>query len=161
MNTITEVVKQYVDNSLKWLDEHGFMQLPTKEMPEDMFDEARYNGGEYRPWKAPTSTVKDKDLDRLETRIGLLYPIYYRELLKYRHFYELNDSVNYITFFRHASDTWEHTLIDKYYNSWEPDVLIKRGYLIFGNYQDWGIMCFDTNNWNAKKRDCPIIMIDH
>ncbi len=134
------------------------MFRPNLNMPNEMIDKSVNQKDDWIPWKAIPSIVTDKDLTELEDKIGLKYPKIYKDFLKYKHFYEL-ENIEEITFFKHCIRDWKNDLLEQYFEYWEPDELIKKGFIPFADYSDWGIVCFDSNR--MKNNDCPIVRFDH
>lgn len=154
-----DIIYDFVDKALQILQELDMMKLPHHNMPEEMIDKTQKRSNDWIPWKAVASRVTDEDITELENSIGLKYPDLYVELLKYKHYYEL-DNPKQITFYRHCVRDWKQELLDIYFHSWKPDRIIREGYIPFANYSDWGIICFDTNITTDSNR-YPVIMIDH
>lgn len=149
---------EYVDKSLISLKEINLMFIPHSNMPKEMIDNDVNQRNGWIPWKAVPSKVTDEDILELENQIELKYPKLYKDFLKYKHFYEL-ENVDEITFLKHCVRDWKSNLVEYYFDYWEPEELIKKGFIPFAHYSDWGIVCFDTNRMiNA---DCPIVMFDH
>lgn len=149
---------EYIDNSLRNLKEADLMTIPHSNMPIEMIDKNVLQKSDWIPWKAIASKVTNDDLTYLESKINLEYPELYKEFLKYKHFYDL-ENINEITFFKHCVRDWKNDLLEYYFEYWEPDEIIKKGFIPFANYSDWGVVCFDTNR--MVNRDCPIVMFDH
>jgi hypothetical protein len=156
-------VHQFVDLTLDKWRLNGLMQVPFPTMPVEMRDETRVVKRDWLPWKPIPSTVTEHDMHEVEGQIKLRYPDLYKELLCYKHFYDLSceQEEQEISFFRHGIYEWKDRLLRAYFNSWEPSKLIGQGYLYFADYEDWGIICFDTNNQRPEDNDCPIVLIDH
>ena len=129
-------------------------------MPVEMQDEARVAEDDWIPWKPIPSTVTEHDIQALEQKINLRYPDLYKAFLCHKHFYEFW-SEQEVNFFSHGINEWKDTLLNAYFNSWDPTKLIERGYICFADYSDWGIVCFDTNHQRPEDNDCPIVLIDH
>lgn len=149
---------EYVDKSLLSLKQANLMYTPHPNMPKEMIDTTINQSDDWIPWKATLSIVSEGDILELENKIGLKYPTIYCDFLKYKHFYEL-ENVADINFFSHCIRDWKSNLLRQYFESWEPDKIIEKGFIPFADYSDWGIVCFDTNRMNNN--DCPIIMFDH
>lgn len=151
-------IYEYVDKSLSSLKKADLMFLPHSNMPTEMIDESVEQKSDWIPWKSISSKVTDKDILEIESKIKLKYPELYKDFLKYKHFYEL-ENVAEINFFKHCVRDWKSNLTEYYFDYWEPEELIKKGFIPFADYSDWGIVCFDTNRMNNN--DCPIVMFDH
>lgn len=149
---------EYVDKSLLSLKDANLMFIPHSDMPIEMIDENVIKKNDWIPWKAIPSKVTDDDITILENKINLKYPELYKDFLKYKHFYDL-ENINDIIFFKHCVRDWRSDLLENYFEYWEPDEIIKKGFIPFANYSDWGVVCFDTNR--MINDDCPIIMFDH
>lgn len=151
-------VYEFVDKSLTSLKEADLMFLPDSDMPKEMIDSSVNKKEDWIPWKGIKSIVNDKDILELENKIELKYPELYKDFLKYKHFYEL-ENIEEISFYRHCIRDWKKDLLEVYFEYWEPEVIIKKGFIPFANYSDWGIVCFDTNRMNNS--ESPIVMFDH
>lgn len=149
---------EFVDKSLISLKKVDLMFLPHLNMPNEMIDIAIEQKSDWIPWKAVPSKVTDEDILELENLIGLKYPRLYIDFLKYKHFYEL-ENVAEISFFKHCIRDWKSNLTEFYFDYWAPEEIIKKGFIPFADYSDWGIVCFDTNR--MINNDCPIVMFDH
>ena len=149
---------EYVDKSLISLKKADLMFVPHTNMPTEMIDSSVGQKGDWIPWKAVPSKVTDEEILELENQIEHKYPKLYKDFLKYKHFYEL-ENVGEITFFKHCIRDWKSNLTEYYFDYWEPEELVKKGFIPFADYSDWGIVCFDTNR--MINNDCPIVMFDH
>ncbi|MFT5890366.1 MAG: hypothetical protein ACI9Y7_000456 [Dokdonia sp.] len=151
-------ISEYIDKSLSNLKLKNLMFHPHPNMPIEMIDKKVEQKDDWIPWKAPSSNVKTKDIIELENKIELKYPKLYIEFLQYKHFYEL-ENIAEISFFKHCSRDWKSELLEQYFDYWEPDEIINKGFIPFADYSDWGIVCLNTNKMHNN--DCPIIMFDH
>lgn len=152
-------MQQFVDHALETWRQNDLMLSPHPSMPVEMRDETRAAEDDWIPWKPIPSTVTDADLRELEERLNRRYPNLYKAFLQYKHFYELWSKK--ITFFRHGIYEWKAELLDRYFTFMDPARLIGQGYVYFADYDDWGVICFDTNQQNPQDGDCPVILIDH
>ena len=66
-------------------------------------------GGDWACWKLIVSTVTEADIHELEAAIGHPFPTLYVALLRYRHFYELDEAVG-VSFIRHDVKEWKASL---------------------------------------------------
>lgn len=151
-------ILEHVDQSLLSLKNANLMFLPHANMPPEMIDRNVIKKSDRISWKPLPSKVTDQDIFELESLINLKYPKLYVDFLKYKHFYEL-ENVAEITFFRHCIRDWKSNLQEYYFEYWEPQEIIEKGFIPFADYSDWGVVCFDTNR--MKDNDCPIVMFDH
>lgn len=127
-------------------------------MPTEMIESSVGQKSDWIPWKAVPSKVTDEEIRELENQIEHKYPKLYKDFLKYKHFYEL-ENVGEITFFKHCVRDWKSNLTEHYFDYWEPRELIKKGFISFADYSDWTVVCFDTNR--MIDNDCPIVMFDN
>ncbi|AHM63200.1 putative glucan synthasis protein [Flammeovirgaceae bacterium 311] len=155
-----EVIHGFVDESLRILKELDLLSLPHPNMPAEMVDRSKTPSNDWIPWKAVPSQVTNADIQEIEAKIGLKLPEPYVVFLKYKHFYDL-DNPKEITFFRHCIRDWKRELYNNYFDSWEPEEIIGKGYIPFGDFSDWGIICFNTNKRVNSNNDCEIVRIDH
>jgi hypothetical protein len=127
-----QLVHQFVDSALETWHQSGLMLSPNAAMPVEMRSEAGGGDGDWIPWKPIPSTVTKRDLQELESSIGLRYPDLYKEFLRYKHFYEFW-SEQEINFFRHGIYEWKDNLLKRYFASWDPTKLIEQGYIYFAD----------------------------
>jgi hypothetical protein len=135
------------------------MRMPGT-VPAEMLDTSRPPVDDWKGWKPMDSTITDRDIDTLETEIGVKFPPSYRVYLKYKHFFEIRLPDPAVILFRHLPNKALPALRDFILNYHEPDLVIGRGYIHFADYYDYGLLCFDTN-MPAENGEYPVVYIDH
>jgi hypothetical protein len=155
---MNRLVVEFVEASLAHLRRVDSMRLPIPDMPVEMRDDTVRPMNDWIGWKSIPSTVTTRDLNELERELGLRFPPLYRDLLMYRHFYDLAAPFD---FFRHPVHSWKSVLRDQY-ASWMPERIIGAGLVPFGDERlaGAGPVCFDTRQ-RAADGDCPIVCWDH
>ena len=155
------LVREYVDAALAFLSTHDLMWELAVGADAAMLDPKRSRTtemGKWVTWKPIASTVTDADIHELQTAIGHLYPSLYVELLKYRHFYELDDAAS-ISFIRHGVNAWKATLWDHYFFLQEPGTLRQQGYIQFAYDPQLKSICFDFNRRTPDGQDCAVVRV--
>lgn len=159
MNTI---IKTYVDSSIEWLRQRNLLVFPDDEMPTEMYDKSRSDEKENdeKPWKPIPSTVSDEELIALENKIGYKFPNSYKEFLKYNHFYELHSACGFQPF-QHVIHRWKEKLTENYFEVDLKEFMLDKGYIWFGEHEDLGFLCFDTNDKSVNDNEYPVVNIDY
>jgi hypothetical protein len=154
------IIKTFVDNGIEWLKQKDHLRRPDPNMPSDMLDENGTHSNDWKPWKAIPSTVKDSELEEIEAKIGFKLPNSYKQFLKYKHCYTIHTSGDYEPF-NHLSSNWKEELYERYFNSDLKPFMLDSGFIWFGDFQDWGFLCFDTNKKTNEEHEYPVVLIDH
>ena len=157
MNTI---IKTYVDNSIEWLRQQDLLNSPDDNMPIEMYDNSKSEEDDNKPWKPIPSTVTDEELLALENKIGHKFPNSYKEFLKYNHFYELHSADGFQPF-ENVIHRWKETLSEHYYEGDLKEFMLDKGYIWFGEHEDLGFLCFDTNAKSVNDNEYPVVNIDY
>lgn len=84
----------------------------------------------------------------------------FREFLKYKHFVQLHLNNYAIRLFSHMPDKELSELKRMILEFHEPELLIDQGYIYFADFNDYGLLCFDTNQ-KRENFDWPVVYIDH
>lgn len=155
MTTIESIIQQGLDA----LEANDLMRTPHKNMPPEMIDDSKQQNDDWIPWKPIPSTISDQDVIDWEKELGYTLPPSYKRLLQYKHFYELSLKRREVNFFSCCVRDWKLTLRDHIFQSWYPDELIGKGYIYFADWEDWGILCFDTSS--TQDEEYPIVLFDH
>lgn len=113
---------------------------------------------EWQTWFAVESKVTDSDIVDLENRIGHKLPESYINFLKYKHFYELH--IAECSFYRHPINKWKDSLLKTIYHTWPTKYMIDKGRIPFADWNDWGVLCFDTTS-KRENFNYPIVLWDH
>ena len=153
------IVENYFETAYKeMLIEDSNLAVLTPDFPEDMINKSRSEENDWIYWVPVDSQVTDEQLKAFEAKYNFNYPVLYKYLLKYKHFYELQNLC--IRFEVHLSNNWQKYLIDLY-ESWLPERIIKKGLIPFGSecFMDAGPVCFDLRNSNPD--NCPVVFWDH
>lgn len=153
-----ELVPTLVDAAIVRLRRLDMCRVPLRNMPEAMRDHDTLTTDDWLAWKPVPSKVTDADIHELEKKLNLQFPSLYKQLLQYRHFYDLG--IQGVCLESHPIDTWRKTL-DNLYKAYEPERIIGLGFLPFGSesFMDAGLLCFDTRK--MCNGDCPVVYWDH
>ncbi len=153
------IIKTYVDNGIEWLRQRDLLLRPTDNLPDEMRDETRNDQDDWKPWKAIPSLATDADLEDIENKIKYKLPTSYKDFLKYKHFLELHSADKFEPF-GHIVHYWKENYLENYFHSELREYMLDKGYIWFGNYDDWGFLCFDANI-PSPDNEYPVILIDH
>lgn len=154
-------IEALIDQQLTERQLAGWLKRPDPTMPPAMRDPAGEPDADWLPWQPIPSTVTSDDLLDLEAIVGAPLPQSYRRLLGHVHFYELffpND----LQLFPHLPGEWKRLTIEHYTRSWQqrPYELLQQGLVYFANWNDWGLLCFDTTR-RRQHHEYPIVLLDH
>lgn len=155
--TNSENIKRIIDAYLKRLVEHEGNVLPKK-IELEMTDPNQNKNEEWEIWFPVASKVKDDEIKELENQLGCKYPDDYRMFLKHKHFYELY--ISEASFYEHPINSWKKSLTETIFREELKNDLLAKGFIPFANWEDWGLLCFDTNR-NRKDCNYPIVLWDH
>jgi len=144
MNTKNEKIKFFVDHSIESLKLKDLLWTSDPNVPDNMKNLEMEDKNNWFSWKAIESIINENELNELEKRIGLRYPLLYKEFLLYKHFYRV-EKIKGVEFFSHKSNNWKSDLI-KQYKMQEPEITIKKGFIPFGFLEGGKNVCFDTND---------------
>jgi len=150
---ITGIIDKYLQ---KWID-MGLNRSPRDIEPE-MADAEGPDEEGWTTWYPITSTATDDEIENIERTIGHALPPSYKVFLKHKHFYELH--IAEAEFDDQEIRGWKASLVNMAFNEWAPELLIKKGYIPFANWSDWGMLCFDTNH-PVEDNEYPVILWDH
>ena len=141
-----KTISQLIDESLAaWESKKGNC-LPGK-IPEAMQTGETCDDWTY--WHAIASTVSDDDIVEMERLLGVRLSTQYREMLRHKHFMELQ--IGEVSIFSHPIGTWKSKIADAVFRGWPKELLIEKGYLPFADYSDWGLLCFRLTEQNADQ----------
>ncbi|WP_201982243.1 SMI1/KNR4 family protein [Hymenobacter rubidus] len=147
---------------MAYLAAHELMRQPAVFVDAAMLDSARPItagwGGDWAAWKPIASTATEADIHELEAAIGHSFPPLYVELLRYRHFYELDDAAG-ISFIMHDVKEWKASLWDHYFFLQEPSTLRQQNYIPFAYDPQLKSLCFDFNRRTSDGQDCAVVCI--
>ena len=153
---IKKVLDKYVDFT-KQQGDYGFAFI-TEQIPQVMLDtskpEDEYG---YSFWLPIDSTISDKEISELELLFKHKLPPSFKYFLKQKHFIELHleQNADFFPILPGQLTSKFKEIIDTYY--W---TLIKRNYLPFANYGDWGVLSFNANK-KSMDDDYEIVILDH
>ena len=154
-------LEKIIDDTLDIMyKEEYLMYHPDPSMPTEMLDSAFKQKNDWKRWKPIPSILVDDDLNSLEKLIGVKLPHSYRHFLLYKHFYELRIPDFSISFPSHLPDKNLHKLKSMFLEYYEPEFLIKKGFIYFADFCDYGLLCFDSKI-KRKNNEYPIVYIDH
>ena len=154
------IIKTFVDNGIEWLKQKDLLMRPDPNMPDEMLDSFGKFSDDWKPWKAIPSTVTDSEIEEVESRIGHKLPNSFKSFLKYKHFYELKTNDSYEPF-QHLIYKWQNEFYERNFNEDLREFMLDKGYIWFGDFQDWGFLCFDTNKVVNDENEYPVVLIDH
>jgi len=156
MNDIS--IATIIDKHLKiWID-NGINLLPIKIEAEMVNPSELPNNEGWQKWYPIDSTVTDNEIEYIENELGFRLPSSYKTFLKHKHFYEL-----YISDARFSGQeikNWNQHLLKMAFNGYPKEFLIDKGYIPFADWNDWGLLCFDTNE-SCVDNEYPIVLWDH
>jgi hypothetical protein len=155
-----EWIYKVVDSALEKMAKTTISMMTPAKLPVNMVDESIPKSDDWTGWKPTESIITDEDLTRLENKIGHNLPLSFREFLKYKHFVQLRLNNYAIGLFSHMPDKELSELKRKILEFHEPELLIDQGYIYFADFNDYGLLCFDTNN-KRENFDWSVVYIDH
>ncbi|AUP79456.1 SMI1/KNR4 family protein [Flavivirga eckloniae] len=154
-------LENIIDSTLdKMVKEGILMSRPDPDMPAEMFDPTIPIDNDWKGWKPIPSVLDDSDLNRLEEIIGIELPLSYRHFLKHKHFYVLDIPDFAVNFPTHLPDKNLDGFMEWFFEFYEPELLIEKGLIYFADFQDYGLLCFDSNI-KRENNEYPIVYIDH
>ena len=156
MNRIHEIVEQCL---IKMSQAKILMKFPGN-IPEEMLDTSIETSNDWKGWKPIKSIINDNDLNALENRIRYQLPPSYRAFLKYKHFFELRIPDLAVNFPKHLPDKELNFLLEYVFNYMVPELIIGKGYIYFADFEDYGLLCFNTNE-KSENNEYPVVYIDH
>lgn len=84
-----ELVPALVDAAIARLRRLDMCRTLLPNMPEAMRDHGIPTSDDWLGWKPVPSKVTDADIQEFERKLNLRFPSLYKQLLQYRHFYDL------------------------------------------------------------------------
>jgi hypothetical protein len=155
-----KLIKEVLDKYFSFMEEQGeyAYAATTEEIPKSMLDQTKEADGEgYSFWLPISSTFTDNEIIELENLYKHRLPESFKFFLKQRHFIELHlgQNADFFSLFPGRLKATYKEIIDRYY--W---TLIKRNYLPFANFGDWGVLCFNANIASSTC-DYEIVILDH
>lgn len=153
-------IQKIVEECLKKMSTNKIFMKISGDINAEMYDPSIETTSDSKGWKPINSVIDDNDLSKLENKIGHTLPQSYREFLKYKHFYELKIPDSAVCFPKHLPDKEVNFLLQLVFNSMVPEKIIGKGFIYFADFEDYGILCFNTNE-NYENNDYPIVYIDN
>lgn len=151
-------IRAIVDRHLQlWID-NGLNACPVPIDPEMTMPNEPIDNEGWQKWFPIKSAIIDSDIDEIEKQLGFTLPTSYKAFLKYKHFYDLHISEAH--FARLDIRNWKQNLLNMVYDNFPTEFLIDKGYIPFADWNDWGVLCFDTNGL-TQNNDYPVILWDH
>lgn len=150
-------IKQFVDNGIKLLQDDDLMYAPDPNMPIEMIDTSKNKHDDWIPWKPIASTVSLNEIKYIESILKYSFPQRYIEYLQYLHFYEIYTATD-IVFFPLVIHRWKDEFLKNVFDTNDPDYIINKGYIYIGDHEDYGAICFDTQQGD---NDYPIVIVDY
>ena len=154
-------IPDLIDSYLNEMKRSGFpFMMPDPNMPKEMIDSSIPTDNDWVGWKPVPSTVTDLDLDAFEKEIKYPLPQSFRTYLKHKHFYELSLPDIAVNLPRHIPGRTIGVMRNLVFDSFEPELLIVKGYIYFADFHDYGLLCFDANEVR-NENEYPVVYIDH
>ena len=128
--------------------------------PEMQVGEVNADG--WVQWRVLPSTLKESDVESLESEFGAQFPSVFRAYLLAR--FHLFDHVRRRRYDQQIlmSDTPAGkplTPLQELMTAWKP--LVDAGFIPFAQWGDgWGPVCFDVGN-SSGDGECPVVWMDH
>lgn len=138
-----KIIKIIINLHLKEWIECGMNTTGVPVEPDMADPEASSEGEGLQIWLPINSRVTDTEIKELEIEIGHRLPNDYKTFLKHKHFYQLQ--ISEACFFKHPVNRWKDHFLKEILDGWPPENLLKKGYIPFADWSDWGLLCFDTN----------------
>ncbi len=113
---------------------------------------------DWQYWRAINSTVTDEDIQEMERLLGVRISKQYQEILRHKHFIELQ--IGEASIFPHPVEGWKSHITKAVFAGYPKELLIEKGYLPFADYSDWGLLCFRVTAPNADE-EYPVYQWDH
>ena len=137
-----------------------YLMMVCDEVPETMIDISIEPEEDLTGWKPVEAIINDRDLDVLEGIIGFKLPLSYRAFLMYKHWFDLKIPDLAVTFPDHLPD--KHVLfLQAYVHDYMlPEFVIGKGYIYFADFEDYGMLCFDTRR-EVENYEYPVIFMHH
>lgn len=149
-----------IDKSLLEMSKSDVLMMVPGQIPELMLDDTRDELSGWTGWKSIPSTITDLNIEKFELEIGKALPQSYKLFLKYKHFMNLNIPDKMIHFPGIVLGEELSFLKENISNILEPELIIGKGYIYFADFEDFGMLCFNTNV-KAKNNEYPIVYIDN
>lgn len=154
------IVKQVIDKYFDFMEEIRGNQYIAEEVPEIMTDHRYLSANnETVYWKPLPSTVSDTQLYLLEEFLGHRLPPSYKAFLQYLYFVELPLGLPRISFFKSIPGDWLDSMKEGIIGY--PADLMDRGYLPIADYNDYGVVCFDSHSSEMPSIEYAIVWLDH
>ncbi|MDN5201972.1 SMI1/KNR4 family protein [Fulvivirgaceae bacterium BMA10] len=152
--------KSIVDRCLEDMAKNKILMMIPGDIATEMIDNSIEPMDDWKGWKPIDSIIDDSDLDSLEEKIGYKLPPSYREFLKYKHFYNLRIPDRAVNFPNHKPDRRIGFLRELVFERMDPELIIGKGYIYFADFEDYGLLCFDTIHKN-ENNEYRIVYMDH
>lgn len=155
-----EVIHKTVDARLSQMIEEDYPLMTMENIPADMRDTTADASRDSHAWKPIDSTITDDDLNRFERAIKFKLPASYKAFLQHKHFVEMELEDLSVSFPAFLPDKDLGFLREMVFDMSGPDLLLGKGYIYFADFEDFGFLCFDTNQ-KRESNEYPIVFIDH
>lgn len=157
MTSIPDLIDYYLEEMRRT---EFLFKTPDPKMPKEMIDSTIPTDNDWIGWKPISSTVSDLDLNAFEKEIKYPLPQSFRIYLKHKHFYELSLPDFAVNLPSHVPGRTIALMRDLVFDSFEPELLIGRGFIYFADFHDYGLLCFDANELR-NDNEYPVVYIDH
>lgn len=155
-----EWLHKIIDDSLQEMSKTEISMMTPADIPEEMQDGSIKRMDDWSGWKPIRSIIENSDIDKVEKEIGFPLPSSYREFLKTKHFFGLRIPDRAVNLPGILPDKELSFLREFVFEMMEPEFIIGRGYIYFADFEDYGLLCFNTNE-QAENNEYPIVFIDH
>lgn len=153
-----QIIKQVLDKYFDFMNEIDGCQSLIEFIPEVMVNENKEHDDEYAYWIPIPSTVSEKEIADLEYLFQHSIPKSFAFFLCQKHFVELQLGGHGVNFFSNLpgelTSKFEEIIGQLYWT------VLKRNYLPFAHFGDFGVLCFDASI-PTTNNDYPIIILDH
>lgn len=157
-----EWLEKIIDETLERMgkEEVYAMAAPSSHIPLEMLNTSIEGEDDWKVWKPIPTNLKIEDFKVLEKAIGFKLPESYKHFLSYKYFYELRLINHSIQFPTNLPDQRIESLKEFIIETTEGEKLLKKGYIYFANFNDYGFLCFNTNQ-TVKDNEYEIVFFDH
>lgn len=155
-----DIINKFLDKHFDFWKTQGDYAFSyfTEKIPDSMLDKSKNaDDEEYSFWVPIKSSTTQDEISSLEKLLKHQLPGSYKYFLLQKHFIELHLGGG-PRFFSHIPNKLVSTfskILKTYYSD-----LIKKNYLPFADFGDWGVLCFNANNVTPDN-DYEIVILDH
>ena len=179
-----KVIETYIDNCLQFAEENQeyLMYVPFGEekVEPEMFNPIDINIFSNKPdrifiiqkdrtdffihkgtakdmfWKPVENNISEEEINNLEKQLNIIFPVPYKEYLKYKHYYEVFWDLNVVLYAK-PQNAWKQILINKNQNT--KEIILDKGYFAIGKYSDYGEIALKLGS--EETDELEIVMFDY